>query len=172
MPLYDQCLAKMAHKMSENFIFHNIKTAPEQSTPLLEELFAQSGPNGFYAVMGGSPEALSGYNARQQAFSASSFHDQEKTVIWQAINVKNECHNCVPAHTLMAKAMKVSDQVINALGDETELQNAKLEALRVFTLTLLHNRCHDDATLTLSAQKRRNAHPPSRQDQYLLGSGL
>jgi hypothetical protein len=40
----------------------------------------------------------------------------------------------------MAKAKKVSDQVINALGDETELQNAKLEALRVFTLTHLPGR--------------------------------
>jgi hypothetical protein len=50
----------MAHKMSETFIFHNIKTAPYQSTPLLEKLFAQSGPNRFYTVMAGSPEALSG----------------------------------------------------------------------------------------------------------------
>jgi hypothetical protein len=59
-PLYDQCFAKTAHNMSETFIFHNIKTTPYQSTPLLEELFAQSGPNRFYTVMAGSPEALSG----------------------------------------------------------------------------------------------------------------
>ena len=68
MPLYDQCLAKMAHKMSENFIFHNINSAPDQSTPLIAKLFAQSGPNGFYPVMAESPEALSGYNTHQQAF--------------------------------------------------------------------------------------------------------
>ena len=61
-------LGKIANKISENLNFHNINTAPDQSTPLLTELFAQSGPNGFYPVMAGSPEALSGYNTRQQVF--------------------------------------------------------------------------------------------------------
>jgi AhpD family alkylhydroperoxidase len=37
------------------------------------------------------------------------------TVVWQAINVENECHYCVPAHTGIAKMMKVSDDITQAL---------------------------------------------------------
>lgn len=85
---------------------------------------------------------MNGYNALHKAFSASSFSNEEKIVVWQSINVENECHYCVPAHTLMAKAMKVSDEVTDALRDETQLPNAKLEALRTFTLILVRNRGH------------------------------
>ena len=38
--------------------------------------------------------------------------------------------------------MKVSDEVTDALRDETQLPNAKLEALRTFTLILVRNRGH------------------------------
>ena len=49
----------------------------------------------------------------------------------------------------MAKAMKVSDEVTNALRDETPLPNSKLEALRDFTLTLVRTRGHaSDAEVT------------------------
>lgn len=123
--------------MPNDFTFHDLETAPEQSKPLLKALLEHSGPNGFYVAMAESPETLTGYHALHKAFSASSFNDEEKTVIWQCINVENECHYCVPAHTAMAKAMKVSDEVIHALRNETPLPNSKLEALRDFTLILV-----------------------------------
>ncbi len=125
--------------MSSVFTFHDPETAPEKSKPLLKQLLAQSGPNGFYAVTAASPETLRAYAALHQAFSASSLTNEEKTVVWQTINVENECHFCVPAHTYMARAMKVSDAVSNALRDETPLPTAKLEALRAFTLLMLCN---------------------------------
>ena len=39
----------------------------------------------------------------------TSFTDEERTVIWQTINVEHECTFCVPAHTAMAKHMKIDD---------------------------------------------------------------
>jgi alkylhydroperoxidase family enzyme len=131
---------------SKMFTFHNLETAPEGSKKLLKQLLAQSGPNGFYAVTAESPETLSAYNALHQAFSSSSFNNEEKTVVWQSINVENECTFCVPAHTYMAKAMKVSDEISNALRDETPLPIAKLEALRDFTILLVRN--HGNASDT------------------------
>ena len=116
--------------MSTKFTFHDLETAPEGSKPLLKNVLASSGRIvDFYAVMAESPEALSGYSALSKAFNASSLNSEEKTVVWQTINVEHECHFCVPAHTAMAKAMKVSDEVTNALRDETPLPNSKLEAL-------------------------------------------
>ena len=128
--------------MSVEFIRHDLETAPDDSKPLLKRLLAQSGPNGFYAVTAASPETLGAYDALHRAFSASSFSDEEKTVVWQTINVENECHFCVPAHTYMAKAMKISDAVSDALRDETPLPTARLEALRDFTLLMVRNHGH------------------------------
>ena len=46
----------------------------------------------------------------------------------------------MPAHTAIAKQQGVSDEIITALRDNTPLADAKLEALRGFTLTLARNR--------------------------------
>ena len=128
--------------MSTGFPVHDPDTAPEKSRDLLRQLVAQSGPNGFYAVAATSPETLGAYVALHQAFSATSLSAEEKTVVWQTINVENECTFCVPAHTSMAKAMRVSDAVTDALRNETPLPTAKLDALRAFTLLMVRNRGH------------------------------
>ena len=133
-------MTKKTRHIQTEFVFHDLCSAPPKSKQMLENLLAQSGPNGFYAVAAESPETLSAYAALHQAFSASSFTNEEKTVVWQTINVENQCHFCVPAHTKMAKAMMVSDTVSDALRNETPLLSAKLEALRCFTLLMLRNR--------------------------------
>jgi len=61
-------------------------------------------------------------------------------VVWQSVNVEHACHYCVPAHTWIAKDMGVSDEISDALRNETPLPNARLEALRTFTLSVLRNR--------------------------------
>ena len=124
------------------FTFHDQKSAPEKSKLILKKLLAESGPNSFYSILAESPEALASYIALHKAFSATSFSNEERTVIWQVINVENECHFCVPAHTKMAKLMNISDKLINALRNETSLSNDKLESLRDFTLILLRKRGH------------------------------
>ena len=126
--------------MPAQFTFHDIETAPERSKPILKRILRETGSNGFYAVMAESPEALSGYNALSKAFSASSLTDEEKTVVWQTINVEHECNFCVPAHTAMAKRMMISEKVTTALRDETPLPTNKLEGLREFTLILVRKR--------------------------------
>ena len=125
--------------MSNAFPKHSLKTAPEKSKPLLRQLLEQSGPNGFYSVTAESPETLAAYAMLHKEFMASSFTNEEKTVIWQTINVENQCHFCVPAHTYMAKAMKIDKVISDALRNETALPTARLEALRDFTLLMLRN---------------------------------
>jgi alkylhydroperoxidase family enzyme len=46
----------------------------------------------------------------------------------------------VPAHTGIAKMMKVSDDITDALRDEKPLPNDRLEALRTFTLAMMNKR--------------------------------
>jgi alkylhydroperoxidase family enzyme len=125
----------------KSFKLHDQSSAPEAAKPLLDGSMKAFGMiPGLHAVMAEAPVVLDAYKKLHALFLDTSFDAEEKTVVWQSINVENACHYCVPAHTGIAKAMKVSDEVSNALRDETPLPNDRLEALRSFTLAVVRNR--------------------------------
>ena len=133
--------ANMKETTMTDFPSHDVDTAPEASKPLLEKSLKAFGRlPGLHKVMAESPQVLEGYQVLHRLFSETAFDADELTVIWQAINVEHECHYCVPAHTGMAKRMKISDDINEALRNETPLSSAKLEALRTFTLRMVRNR--------------------------------
>ena len=120
---------------------HNIESAPEGSKPLLENSQKSFGMiPGLHGVLAASPKILEAYQTLHQLFTETSFNEEELTVVWQTINVEHACHYCVPAHTGIAKMMKVDDTITEALRNETPLADAKLEALRTMTLTIVRNR--------------------------------
>jgi len=123
------------------FTIHDETTAPEESKALLEKAKKQVGfiPN-LHAVMGEAPGLLQGYRTINDLFVKSSLTREEITVVWQAVNVEHNCHYCVPAHTAVAKGMKIDDSITESLRNETPLANPKLEALRNFTLNVSRNR--------------------------------
>lgn len=124
-----------------NFPSHTLETAPEASKPLLENSQKAFGRlPGLHKVLAESPQAYEGYQVLHKLFAETEFNADELTVVWQTINVEHECHYCVPAHTGIAKMMKVSDEITEALRNETPLPNAKLEALRTFTLHMVRER--------------------------------
>lgn len=123
------------------FPSHDLDTAPEASKPLLESSQKAFGRlPGLHKVMAESPQVLEGYQLLHKLFTQTEFDADEMTVVWQTINVEHQCHYCVPAHTGIAKLMKVSDEISNALRNETPLPSEKLEALRIFTLRMVRNR--------------------------------
>ncbi|MBU2899895.1 carboxymuconolactone decarboxylase family protein [Maribacter dokdonensis] len=120
---------------------HNIESSPEGSKPLLENSQKSFGMiPGLHGVLAASPKILEAYQTLHQLFTETSFNEEELTVVWQTINVEHACHYCVPAHTGIAKMMKVDDTITEALRNETPLADAKLEALRTMTLTIVRNR--------------------------------
>jgi alkylhydroperoxidase family enzyme len=124
-----------------SFPSHDLDTAPEASKPLLEQSQKAFGRlPGLHKVLAESPQAYEGYQVLHKLFTETDFDAEELTVVWQAINVENECHYCVPAHTGIAKMMKVSDEISDALRDETALPTPKLEALRTFTVQMFRQR--------------------------------
>ena len=117
---------------------HTQATAPEASRPLLDKSVEAFGrvPN-LHGVMAASPALLDAYqHLHALAVDQTAFTPAERTVVWMTVNVANECHYCVPAHTAIAKGEKVDDEIISALRDETPLPSERLEALRRFTLAL------------------------------------
>lgn len=120
---------------------NDVATAPEGSKNLLENSLKSNGMiPGLHGVLAGSPQLFEAYQTLHQLFSDSSFNKEELTVVWQSINVEHACHYCVPAHTGIAKMMKVEDAITEALRNETPLEDAKLEALRTLTLIIVRNR--------------------------------
>lgn len=131
------------------FQLHDETTAPDESKPLLAKSKAAYGMiPGLHAVMAEAPGLLEAYQQVHELFVNSSFDKDDLTVVWQTINVENACHYCVPAHTGIAKSMSVDDAITDALRNKTALPNARLEALRDFTLKLVRERGNlDDATV-------------------------
>lgn len=123
------------------YTLHTPETAPDGSKDILNDAKQTLGfvPN-LYATMAQSPEVLKAYKLVAEAFSANSLNADERNVVWQTINVENNCHYCVPAHTGIAKSQGVADEVINAIRDGQPIPNAKLEALSVFTRQMLVQR--------------------------------
>ncbi|WP_376870912.1 carboxymuconolactone decarboxylase family protein [Albirhodobacter sp. R86504] len=123
------------------FPSHDLDSAPEASKPLLEQSQKAFGRlPGLHKVLAESPQTYEGYQVLHKLFTETAFDADELTVVWQSINVENECHYCVPAHTGIAKMMKVSDDLSEALRTEAPLPTAKLEALRTFTVQMLRGR--------------------------------
>ena len=122
---------------------YNIENSPEESKELLEKSLKDFGMiPGLHAVLAGSPGLFKAYKTIHELFVNSSFNRDELTVVWQTINVEHACQYCVPAHTAIAKMMKVNDTITDALRNETPLENEKLEVLRAMTLTIVRNRGH------------------------------
>ena len=124
-----------------DFTLHDIDTAPEASKPLLESSAKAFGriPN-LHAVMAESPEHLEAYKTLHALFERTSLSKVERNIVWMTINVENACHYCVPAHTAIALMQGVDADVVEALRAGTPLRDARLEALRQFTLALVRQR--------------------------------
>ncbi len=124
-----------------DFPLYDETNAPEASKALLEDSKKKYGmvPN-LHAAMAAAPGLLEAYKTIGDLFSASSFNTDELTVVWQTINVEHGCHYCVPAHSAIAKQMKVDDAITEALRNETPLPSDRLEVLRTFTLAVTRQR--------------------------------
>ncbi|TLP75474.1 carboxymuconolactone decarboxylase family protein [Maribacter sp. ACAM166] len=128
-------------KQREALTIHTIDSAPEKSKALLENSKKAYGyvPN-LHGTLAEVPGLLEAYQSIHELFVNSSFNNDELTVVWQTINVEHECHYCVPAHSAIAKAMKVDDLITDALRNKTTMPSAKLQALHEMTLSVTRNR--------------------------------
>lgn len=120
---------------------HTIESAPAESKVLLENSKKANGfvPN-LHGALAEAPGLLKAYQDLHELFVNSSFNNDELTVVWQTINVEHGCHYCVPAHTGIAKSMKVDDVITEALRSQTAMPSQKLQALHEMTLSVTRNR--------------------------------
>ncbi len=123
------------------FTIHTPDSAPAGSKEQLETAQQRFGriPN-LYGVLAEAPIAVEAYDTLGSLLMRSSFTPTERHVVWFTINAYHDCHYCMAAHSFLAKAEKVPEDVIETARAVGSYEDPKLEALPVFTLNLVENR--------------------------------
>jgi uncharacterized peroxidase-related enzyme len=123
------------------FQIHRQDSAPAASRPLLAQVQKAFGfvPN-LAGALAGAPAALEAFLALDKAFSATSLTPTERQVVLLATSFANECGYCMAAHTVIAGMQKLSGEVVGALREGRPIADAKLEALRSFTNSVVTSR--------------------------------
>lgn len=119
----------------------SVENAPEGSKAILEGYKNKLGfvPN-LMGVMASSPPVIEGYAALSQLFEKTSFTPAERQVVLLEVSAANGCGYCVAAHTAIAKMQGVADAVVAAVRGAENIPDAKLQALRAFTRSVVETR--------------------------------
>lgn len=123
------------------FKIHSTTDAPPPSDDLLNAVDDMIGfvPNVF-AVIAESPPALKAFIELNQQFAHSDFNATSREIIQTAASVENQCAYCVAGHTAFAGMLDVPGEVIDAVRDDRPITDRKLEALNLFTRSLVRSR--------------------------------
>ncbi|MEE8525322.1 MAG: carboxymuconolactone decarboxylase family protein [Thermoanaerobaculia bacterium] len=124
-----------------DFVVHSQDSAPDAARATLSQAGAAFGfvPN-LIAVMAESPALAEAYFAISKLFGETSLSPVERQIVLLTVSHDNACGYCMAAHTTIAQMSRVPQPVIDALRAGEELPDLKLEALRQFTLAVVHQR--------------------------------
>ncbi len=123
------------------FPIHTMETAPEDSKPLLQAATQAYGftPN-LFAGMATSPALLEAYMSVAGIFNKTKLSETERQIILMSANRIHGCTYCMAAHSFIASSSGVPAEVVTALRNNSPIADAKLEALRQFSIVMVNAR--------------------------------
>ena len=123
------------------FQVHTKETAPEASRATLEATAKKYGfvPN-LYGVLAESPTAVQAYAAINKALEQSALTSVEQQVVTLTVSAANSCAYCMGAHSTVAQMVHMPEPILAELRDQRDLSDAKLNALRLLVVSVLHHR--------------------------------
>lgn len=123
------------------FTKYDPSTAPTEAAAVLSAAKARYGfvPN-LAAFVAESPLVLSAILKLSEQFDLSSLSAQERNVVLLTVSALNGCSYCKTAHTAMGKMAEMSSETLQAIIAFKPLKDARLEALRSFTRTLVEEK--------------------------------
>ncbi|SDY83966.1 alkylhydroperoxidase AhpD family core domain-containing protein [Jannaschia faecimaris] len=129
---------KRREQIKKDFKTHTMESAPADAKPILQGALKGYGfvPN-LYATMAEAPAILEGYTTLAGIFGKADLSETERQIILMTNNRLNGCKYCMAAHTMLSQMGGVSEDVIEALRNDTPIADQKLEALRQFS-TVIH----------------------------------
>lgn len=123
------------------FKLHTIDSAPNRSHPVMEGAKKKFGfvPN-LTRVFATSPAAAEAYTAIEKALEKAALSPVEQQLVMLTVSAQNGCEYCVAAHSKIADSVDMPKDVLEALRDESEIPDSRLQALATFTRSMLRNR--------------------------------
>jgi len=124
------------------FVQHTLISAPAASRPVLEGTKKALGfvPN-LFATFAESPAALNAYAQIAASLDKdAALSAVERHLVAIFISRENGCEYCVAAHTALGNFAKAQPSVLQAAREGSPLGDAKLEALRRFSVALTEQR--------------------------------
>ncbi|MFZ5670594.1 MAG: carboxymuconolactone decarboxylase family protein [Pseudomonadota bacterium] len=124
-----------------DFPLHTRATAPFEAKPILDQAAQAMGyVPALLAQMAEAPALLEGYTTLSAIFRRSGFSPAEQHLILLAVSVEHDSHYCAPAHTVRARDADLDETHIVATRERRPIGDARLEALRAFTVRLVRER--------------------------------
>ncbi len=115
------------------FTTHTIDTAPEASKPFMKAAKnAYSFVPNLLGTMAGAPALLEGYMTLAGIFDKTDLSETERQIVLMTNNRLNGCTYCMAAHTTISQMAGVPSDVVDALRNNTPIDDPRLEALRRF----------------------------------------
>ena len=120
------------------FTQHTIESAPPASRRAITAVSSKQGylPAGI-GLLAESPETLEGFLRMTGTFDACTLDAMAREVVIMTIAVRNGCHLCVAMHTARLATLGADAALVADLHTGAPLGDARLEAVRVFTLRVL-----------------------------------
>jgi len=120
-----------------NFNVYTPANAPEKSKGLLKGWLEKLGfvPN-VIGVMAESPALLKGYAELNGAYEGGVLSPVERMIVKLSISSLNGCGYCVAGYSTAWLKEGLPKDVLESLRAEKPLKDGKLEALRVFTVSV------------------------------------
>jgi len=125
------------------FTYYNQENAKSASQELMLRSIKTYGflPK-LHAILAESPISYKAYLDTFAAFETSNLSPTEQQTVFMTTNYFNNCHYCVPGHSMIMTMMKIPSDIIEALREGHSLQDPKLEALRRYVELILQKRGH------------------------------
>ncbi|PYC76883.1 alkylhydroperoxidase [Streptomyces tateyamensis] len=117
---------------------HTLDTAPAAARPTMAAITRHLGHlPAAVARLANSPELLEAFTKSNALFTASTLDPLAREVLVMTVATRNECHLCVAMHTDLLHRLGAAPELIEALRDGRALPDARLQAVRQFTLEVL-----------------------------------
>lgn len=84
-----------------------------------------------------SPHLLDGFLQLSAMFEMATLDPVAREVVIMTIATRNGCHVCVAMHSAKLVKMGEADELVSALREQRPLRDARLDAIREFTIEVL-----------------------------------
>jgi AhpD family alkylhydroperoxidase len=122
------------------FVDHTIETAPPAARRTLSATEARLGYlPAAVARMAEAPLLLDGFLKLSGMFENTSLDPLARETLIMTIARRNACHVCVAMHTARLSDLSAPPGLIAALREGRPLDDARLEALRLFTIDVVES---------------------------------